>query len=47
MQMLYTYRNSKPVPELLINEAIGNGDIDKKFWVINGDWDGTFNGAVS
>lgn len=45
MQMLYKYRNGKPVPELLINEAIENGDIDKKFWVINGAWGGTFNGG--
>ena len=40
--MLYDAETLKP--ELLINEDIKNGDIGKPFWVINGGWDGTFNG---
>lgn len=31
-------------PQILISEDIKNGDIGKKFWAINGCWDGTFNG---
>lgn len=40
--MLYDEETLKP--QLLISEDIKNGDIGKKFWVINGAWGGTFNG---
>lgn len=40
--MLYDAETLKP--QLLINEDIKNGDIGKPFSVINGAWDGTFNG---
>ena len=39
--MLYDADTLKP--QLLISEDIENGDVGKKFWVINGCWDGTFN----
>ncbi len=42
LTMLYDAETLKP--QLLISEDIKNGDIGKKFWVINGCWDGTFNG---
>ena len=42
LTMLYDADTLKP--QLLISEDIENGDIGKKFWVINGAWDGTFNG---
>ena len=40
--MLYDAETLKP--QLLIEQEIKNGDIGKKFWVINGAWGGTFNG---
>lgn len=42
LTMLYDAETLKP--QLLISEDIENGDIGKKFWVINGAWGGTFNG---
>lgn len=42
LTMLYDAETLKP--QLLINEDIKNGDIGKPFSVINGAWDGTFNG---
>lgn len=42
LTMLYDAETLKP--KLLISEDIENGDIGKKFWVINGAWGGTFNG---
>lgn len=42
LTILYDAETLKP--QLLIGEDIENGDIGKKFWVINGVWDGTFNG---
>lgn len=41
LTMLYDAETLKP--QLLISEDIENGDIGKKFSVINGAWDGTFN----
>lgn len=41
LTMLYDAETLKP--QLLISEDIKNGDVGKKFWVINGAWDGTFN----
>lgn len=44
--MLYDAETLKP--QLLIEADIKNGDIGKKFWVINGYWGGTFNeGSIS
>ena len=40
--MLYDAEILKP--QLLVEEEIQNGDIGKKFYVINGCWYGTFNG---
>lgn len=40
--MLYDAETLKP--QLLIEQEIKSGDIGKCFWVINGDWYGTFNG---
>lgn len=42
LTMLYDAETLKP--QLLISEDIKNGDIGNKFCVINGSWDGTFNG---
>ena len=42
LTMLYDAETLKP--QYLISEDIENGDIGKKFWVINGAWGGTFNG---
>lgn len=42
LTMLYDAETLKP--QLLIGEDIKNGDIGKKFCVINGAWNGTFNG---
>ena len=42
LTMLYDAETLKP--QLLIEEDIKNGDIGKKFWVINGYCSGTFNG---
>ena len=42
LTMLYDAETLRP--QLLISEDIKNGDIGKKFWVINGAWGGTFNG---
>lgn len=40
--MLYDADTLKP--QLLIKEDIKNGDVGKSFWVINGFWNGVFNG---
>lgn len=40
--MLYDAETLRP--QLLIKEDIKNGDIGKHFNVINGAWNGTFNG---
>lgn len=46
MQMLYKYRNGKPVPEILVSENFNEFDV-AKFFVINGCWDGRYvSGAV-
>lgn len=42
LTMLYDAETLKP--QLLIKEDIKNGDVAKPFHVINGCWDGTFNG---
>ena len=39
--MLYDAETLKP--ELLVEEDIRNGEVGKIFWVINGEWGGTFN----
>ena len=36
------YEKKTLVPCLLTNTDINNGDVDVKFHVINGAWDGTF-----
>ena len=42
LTMLYDAETLKP--QLLISEDIENGDVGKRFSVINGAWGGTFNG---
>ena len=39
--MLYDAETLKP--ELLVEEYVSNGEVGKFFWVINGEWGGTFN----